>query len=419
MMPGVLGGGWKDVAVPDAAFSYVPFTIQQKGRVFRPATSFNLQTYAGISVAKTYYVDNAATGTGTGADWTNAFTSLVTAMTQADVDRIYVKTGTYRSTTGWSNPARSMEVIAVGGPVILDNNIGAWCGAFTAQDAHYISTVGGSKTAAQILDGLNTDAFGDYTFLTLKTSAAEVDATPGSWWQTGTTLHVNTIDSRAPDANIHITMAGWGCTINADNITVYAEGISFYGGQRAAYIQNNSVAGGLKAYFKNCQFKYSGETAYNGIGVLGASEFILQNCLVSKNPTGDGINYHVKNGVATNAIEIDCEVRNSGDGAADQASTAHDGSSIVRINGKYHDVAGQCIADVGPTPGKFWLLGSELYNSTSGIGYYAAGSAWLDSCYSHGNATYDLVNEAGITTYIRNFIGAKGVNNIVGTLTPY
>jgi len=83
----------------------------------------------------------------------------------------------------------------------------------------------------------------------------------------------------------------------------------------------------------------------------------------------------------------------------------------VSIMGRYRDVTGQCVADVDTATR--WMLGSEIYNSASNRGVYAAGTTWLDSCYVHGTTT-DLEVVGAI--YIRNLISG-GV--YIGTPTAY
>ena len=90
------------------------------------------------------------------------------------------------------------------------------------------------------------------------------------------------------------------------------------------------------------------------------------------------------------------------------------------INGNYHDVGGQCIADVQEA--RSWLLGVNAYNSrTTGVGYLTEGKMWLDSCKTSGGiANYDLqATTASSEIYTRNFIGSKGVNLATGTISTY
>ena len=194
--------------------------------------------------------------------------------------------------------------------------------------------------------------------------------------------------------------------LQGNNLTFYVENVNFYG--TALYLQNSSATGGTRCYLKNCTMR--------AIQVNGVTESILQGCTIY-GAIGDGINYTRLNDIQCSAIEIDCDIYHHGADATNQASTAHYVSNIVRINGKYHHVTGQCVAEADTC--KTWMLGAEMYNSGTGVGYYTAGTAWLDHCWSHDNATCDLHNGAASTIYIRNFIGAKGVNVIEGTLTAY
>ncbi|MFZ3301328.1 MAG: hypothetical protein WA152_01285, partial [Microgenomates group bacterium] len=148
----------------------------------------------------------------------------------------------------------------------------------------------------------------------------------------------------------------------------------------------------------------------------GVTECILKNCTISNG--GDGNNMDVRNTVISRVIEIDCDMSNASNASSDQASTGHNACEIVRINGNYHDVSGQVIADVSGC--KTWCLGTLLSNSrVNKIGAYTGGTMWLDNVHISGCDTYDIQNEVGSTTYIRNCILEKGVNQISGTLANY
>ena len=421
MVLGMFGGGWKTVSPPVGWTWSLPFAIQQMGRSFRIDPAWDLKAYANVTVAKSYYVDsvlgsNANAGDSFGSG--HALKDLYTAMTKADVDQIFILAGgSYGAGKTWSAPARSMNIIGVGGTVDVTSDCQTFVTGMTLVGNHYEGTVESPKVVNAIWDANTPDVFGDYVKLIKKTSSADVEATPGSWYQSGTTIYVRTLDSRAPDVNLKYYQSSYTCDIEHNSITVYCENIRFLGGARPCYIKSTSAVGGLKVYFKGCTFLYGNEASVNAVNVSGVDEVIFQNCVAGK-ALADCFNYHALNTIIPRVAEINCEGRAGGVGTSDQSSTAHEGMSIVRVGGKYHDVTGQVIADVDSTS-KSWNLGCEFYNSGSGIGVYSGCAMWLDCCWSHDNANYDIQNTSGTTTYIRNFIGAKGVNDIAGTLSAY
>ncbi|MBN2045440.1 MAG: hypothetical protein JW757_10505 [Anaerolineales bacterium] len=401
------GISWLQVSEPTGWLWSLPFTIEQRGRQFR-AKDFNLQARAGISVTKTYYVDadNGDDGN-SGADWDNAFATLGAAESAGDADRVYLK-GFFHKSAGYSGLSRSMELIGVDNPTLSSSqtdNLGSWTGVdnyYWSQSAHTYDYV------ANVIDYNNLDAFGDPQHLTPKASIAEVDAAANSFYYDTATdrLYIRTFDDREPDADIAALdslCAAW----QKDSLTYYVEGVTFLGGVR---IRNNSASGGLKAYFKNCDFSGGGQ-----VTIAGVDEIMFQGCSVH-NYRGDGLNYDDLNGITTKAVEIDCEIYNLGTETNHQASTTHNETDIVRINGKYHHTYGQCISDGGD---QTWMLGCELYNSlVTDVGFNLSDdTAWLDSVTIHDVGT-DLQNVAGTTIYTRDLVSG-GSNTINGTLSTY
>lgn len=406
----MLGGKDAGVTKPDATFDYVPFKIyKNQDGTFKVADSFDLQTYAGITVSKTYYVD---TNTGNdGNDGLTAGTALLTwnaAVAKADVDRIILCDGSYlyRSVSTGA-PTRNIEVVGEGTVYFTSdrtNNLGAWSLVVDKTNT-YQSTVAGGEYIARVYDESVLDAFSKPTKYTDRASIDLVEANAGSYYWNGGVIYVHLLSSADPTGNTDIKYYDSQVAVTKDNLTLYYKNINF---RPTAILGNATAAGGLKVYFDECSF-YS-------LSVNGLDLFILKDC-DGFSASEDLFNYKDKNGKPTNAIEIDCDIYRNYSGATSQASTTHDNCNIVRINGKYHDVYGQCIADTGA--GKSWCLGTEVYNSNAGVGFYSTVTMWLDTCHSHDNSTYDLQNTLGNTIYIRNCTLEKGVNDIGGTLATY
>jgi hypothetical protein len=395
---------WVSVQPPTGWTWSLPFTIQRSGRTFRVDPSFNLQTYAGISVSKTYYVDQAiGSDSDDGLSWSTPFATLKKAYEQVDVDRVYIKPGWYFYNQVQPIPTtRNWELIGVGAGVYVTSDVRNQIGSWTPVSNHYSATVTG-QTVAQVMDHSILTGYGGDTKLTLRASEAEVDTNANSWFQSGTTIYIRTSDDRAPDADLryYSTLVH---NVTADNRTVYFENLAI---MRMMQVRNASVTGGTKAYFKDC--------ALMAAQFPGCTEVILQNCTSFQAPE-DGFNYDVRNGISTKAVEIDCNVSYGGIGSSDQGSTTHSACEIVRINGEYDNFSGQCVADTGT--GKTWMLGSLVHDSTTEVGLYQSNPfAWLDRCTSSGNTT-DLQNTTTAVTRTRDFVGG-GSNIIDGRLETY
>lgn len=105
---------WYNVAEPAGWTWNLPFTIQQETgqRNFRIMPTFNLQTYAGITVTTTYYVDaDNGDDSNSGADWDNALQTLNQVVTLGDYDRVYAR-GTFGIMDMPTSFARDIELIS-------------------------------------------------------------------------------------------------------------------------------------------------------------------------------------------------------------------------------------------------------------------------------------------------------------------
>lgn len=239
---------------------------------------------------------------------------------------------------------------------------------------------------------------------------------------TGGAVYLHLSDDRAPDSDVHVFRNMSAAYCLRDGITVYLEGIEFQGGTNApCYFRNASATGGLKVYAKNCTFKYGGATG--GLAIEGADEVISQGCTAARNQN-DGLNYHVRNGIVVNAVEINCVGRDNGNYAGNdsdnQGSSMHDAGTVVRVMGDYYRNGGQNVADVGAS--STWMLGSLLHHSvatTAGVQANfdeSAGTAWLDRVTS-SDSTYDLKATSG-TIHTREIVSG-GNNTGAGTIDTY
>jgi hypothetical protein len=206
--------------------------------------------------------------------------------------------------------------------------------------------------------------------------------------------------------------------------TVYLEGIDLEGGTGNGCLQITTATGPNIPiiYGKNCTFKYCRDA--NGVTLTGGFTY-FENCIAESNGA-DGFNYHyhAATGVLPYAVEINCTGRYNGMADDnDNGSSIHDGGSIVRINGIYHDCNGPVIHDIsnGTTS---WSLGCSSHDSTnvainanwkSGATGSTGTKMWLDCCDSYGS-DLDIIIEEDSFCYIKDF---QGQGNYEGEPTPY
>jgi hypothetical protein len=391
----------------------LPFTIQQNGRDFRVDPSFSLQAHAGITVAKTYYVNRAMPdNTGDGLTPATALQKVSTALGKADVDQIMIlgNGNVYEMGFGWDglSPARSIEVIGYGStpPVLSYHHAGL---TWAVEDAHYKATE--TNFIWKVFDRAVLDANGDYTQYTKLTSVAGVDAQAGSFWydDLNDILYVKTIDGRPADADL-IPYVNGGYIVQNDAVTYYLENLHVYGGSSG--INPVSANAAAKFFGKDLVIKYS--TQANGLRVQGCGEVILQNCTAAANDV-DGFKFEEQTGAYCNAALINCIGRHNGlpTENADNGYSRHDRGQTIVLGGSYYGNYGPNInsIDAGVGDPFDWLVGVSAYGSngtTSNINFSigtstTGGASYLDYCTSSGSTT-DLAEGTNATMYYRELV---------------
>lgn len=160
--------------------------------------------------------------------------------------------------------------------------------------------------------------------------------------------------------------------------------------------------------FSKCVFSDSDRADNsNGLSILGGTSYVI-DCKAYNNAF-DGLNYHANNNIVNHTLEVNCESYNNGSshltldiGQSSDATTSHDGSYIVRLNGKYYACHGGVVADKD--------CKSANYGCSSGIStitdanypdrmsnYWTSNSEmYLYNCESYGSK-YDTASIRGGT----------------------
>lgn len=160
--------------------------------------------------------------------------------------------------------------------------------------------------------------------------------------------------------------------------------------------------------FSKCVFSDSDRADNsNGLSILGGTSYVI-DCKAYNNAF-DGLNYHANNNIVNHTLEVNCESYNNGSshltldiGQSSNATTSHDGSYIVRLNGKYYACHGGAVADKD--------CKSANYGCSSGIStitdanypdrmsnYWTSNSEmYLYNCESYGSK-YDTASIRGGT----------------------
>jgi hypothetical protein len=216
-------------------------------------------------------------------------------------------------------------------------------------DATYTSTYAITVGAVdRVVDISRRDRFGNYVEMQLVASAAICNATPNSWFYSGTVLYIHRHDS-SPVLNTNVRMyrSGANQTVRlANQNNFYIEGIDCEGGSNVlGTVYSGAKPASLKAIVgKDCSFNYAGYaviSTVNGVAVNahhGISAFF--NCSANANAS-DNFNFHntgVTGGVSMTWLLVNCSATDAGRtvSMSCNAITSHEDCVGLDIGGNYN-----------------------------------------------------------------------------------
>ena len=227
---------------------------------------------------------------------------------------------------------------------------------------------------------------------------------PGQWSADGSTVYVwarGSVDLAAnPDA-VRVELGGNYGVRAAQGATVWVEGIQFEATSLSATTGATVVA-------KDCVVRHRRDS--NGIETTDGGHMVSIRCEAAFNGM-DGFNYHNTSGPGGEFIEINCHSHHNGltpGATTNNASTAHEAVTGIRVGGTYDHASGPVIADVNSA--QSWNLGvhaggmgqpvagaqnhSWRADGASPIGGQGIARMWLDECTS-ADADYAIRTSNG------------------------
>lgn len=177
--------------------------------------------------------------------------------------------------------------------------------------------------------------------------------------------------------------------------SAYIKGIHFKHGNNTA---KATLTASDTVVFEDCIFSESDGTLWsNGLAILGGNTILIKCC--AYNNAYDGFNYHTNGSVLNYTYEINCKSYNNGsaelsssNGQSSNATTAHDGSHIIRINGDYYACHGGVVADLSSYSANYGCK-SGISTVTDAVNYpdrmsnywCSGGTMYLYGCDSYGS----------------------------------
>ena len=246
--------------------------------------------------------------------------------------------------------------------------------------------------------------------------------TPGSYYiYNSDQVYIHTYDGRKPDADVGMILPiGYEIHFIIDSNFLFLDNISYVFASTTGNALKVSGIESSKFYARNSIFAY-GET--NGLGTSRVGEVYTFNCQAFGNGS-DGFNYHGTNGESPYefVFEYYDYAHENGHkvGGTGNATTAHDGMTILRVGSIGHDCNGPILADVN---GCYSLnYNCTMFDSVRPNGRTRAGFYFDDVGKQRTDSKYYLINcgGGGIETMTVNTDGRADlvIQNLEGNNIP-
>jgi hypothetical protein len=273
---------------------------------------------------------------------------------------------------------------------------------------------------------------------TKKTSITDVEAEAGSFFISGTSVYVNPLFS-IDDLWVCVDIEKELDANNAiQNLNLYINGFTIIGKKTGIKLIKDTESYTMFVCLDHVTTLFCGDDSKDSFLVYGAN-CVFNKCIAICSAK-DGFNYSGvlrDTSIRTNhtIMEINCLSAGNGIGTpynTMNGSTAHNGSKVIRVNGKYYGTQGAPIADVGEGT-KSINLGCNVFAPlkitegaaewTQGISAQQAGTEmWCDNCLAVGATGGDFYCVTGATMHLRRcgYVNKAGNGTIeeVDTINP-
>lgn len=252
----------------------------------------------------------------------------------------------------------------------------------------------------------------------------DVQNVPGSYYTDNVDVYINTFDGRQPDKDVAMLLPmGYEFKFDLADKMLFLDRVSF--------VFNSTVGNALRVEgVKNSRFIAKESTfalgKINGLSTYKVGDVYTFNCQAYGNGA-DGFNYHGVNGTSPYEFVFEYYDYSHHNGhlvaGTGNATTAHDGITILRVVSVGHDTNGPVLADVN---GCYSLnYNCTMYNSLrestrTKAGYYfdktnaqrSDAKVYLIDCAGGGVDTMTVNTDGLVDLYIDNLQG----NNVPADL---
>ena len=401
------------VTVPEvftipAQFPWQPsFSISKSGS--RYITDYNPQTDKPTGTSA-YISPNGSDSSGDGSSG-NPYQSPERAKTAGATeiifkdgwyDRSVLQSSPYNFTSDTALVAENMGKAYMG----RSNSFSSWTQEASPNDNVYRISRSATRTVIDQTYRRNDEFYagGEGTLIgyTKQSSIADCQANPGSFYISGSNVYVHTWDSRAPDTDVKVCLSVNNIQ-QADEITLYIEGLVLYGDTPARHTQTTTNT--AKFIAVDTAFVHNPES--DCLDINDVSDIRLVRC-IAHDGVQDGFNYHTENthSTITKSLELDCRAFRMGVSGetSRNGSSMHDYGAIIRLNCTYGDTYGPVLHDVGGSKSinlnvtASDCLIANATNSDTGFRVAEGGSImWAKDCSTTGSMAYDRVQAGGAT----------------------